>query len=286
MAKTTKHLLIVGLGNYTHPNTRHSVGMMIVDALAQRFNAPWVKRGAWQSEIATINTTLRIPKQKPPKAIPYPSAARRAVQMIADADAASTTATATNPSPSSTAESTSTTEPTSTTDAPSPVSPESTTIAKPKTKKSPEMISMDVTLTLLKPTLLMNVSGISVQMAVKGLGIPHSDLIVIHDDMERELGKVSYKTHGSHNGHNGIKSVIKSLSSQYFKRLRIGIGRPTAPSGNRDQDVVSKFVLGKFKPLEMKTLEEQVYDLARDEVLRMVVPSKSLNEVRGTTWST
>jgi len=131
----------------------------------------------------------------------------------------------------------------------------------------------------------MNVSGTSVYMAAKGLGIPYSDLIVIHDDMERELGKVSFKTFGSHNGHNGIKSCIKSLSTQHFRRLRVGIGRPTKQSGNRDQDVVSNFVLGKFKPLEMEKLEDLVYDLAHDEVLRIVTPSKSVTDAKDVKQS-
>ncbi|KAG0057671.1 peptidyl-tRNA hydrolase protein 1 [Gryganskiella cystojenkinii] len=263
--RLSKHLLVVGLGNYTHPNTRHSVGMMVVDAIAQRFNAGWYKKREWEADLATVQTTVTIKAPKPPK-LHLDKAHRRAPAPI-DTTAATDTTTSTAASSNDSAATTTSTEPS---DPTTPVI---------KRKPQPSLVDIDVTLTLIKPTLLMNVSGTSVLKASKALGINPVDIIVIHDDMERDLGKLSFKNYGSPNGHNGIKSVIKKLSTQHFKRLRIGIGRPVTLKANRSPDVVSDHVLGKFKPLEMKTLEDIVYEIAQDEVLRMATPSQNASSI-------
>ncbi|KAF9184836.1 peptidyl-tRNA hydrolase protein 1 [Haplosporangium sp. Z 767] len=222
MASATKHILVVGLGNYTHPGTRHSVGMMVVDSIAQRFNVPWTKKGPWQAEVATATTTITMRKRKPPP--------RHSPAAITAADTA----------------------------LPASV---------PRKKEQFESINLEITLTLLKPLQLMNVSGTSVSRAAKDLGIPVSDILVIHDDMERDIGKLSFKSEGSANGHNGIKSCIKSLGTQHFKRLRVGIGRPPIP--DRSPKVVAGFVLGRFKPLEIEQLEHLVYEKAGNEIIRV-----------------
>lgn len=100
----------------------------------------------------------------------------------------------------------------------------------------------------------------------RDLGISATDILVIHDDMERDLGKLSFKNEGSANGHNGIKSCVKALGTQHFRRLRVGIGRPE----DRSPKIVSNFVLGRFKPLEVVKLEELVYQKAGDEIIRTV----------------
>lgn len=99
----------------------------------------------------------------------------------------------------------------------------------------------------------------------RDLGISATNILVIHDDMERDLGKLSFKNEGSANGHNGIKSCVKALGTQHFRRLRVGIGRPE----DRSPKIVSSFVLGRFKPLEVIKLEELVYPKAGDEIIRV-----------------
>jgi PTH1 family peptidyl-tRNA hydrolase len=79
--------------------------------------------------------------------------------------------------------------------------------------------------------------------------------------MQRDLGKVNLKGTGSANGHNGIKSVIDNLKTNEFKRVRIGIGRPSADVDDRSYDVVAGFVLGKFTHDEISKLEEVVYPM-------------------------
>jgi PTH1 family peptidyl-tRNA hydrolase len=77
-------------------------------------------------------------------------------------------------------------------------------------------------------------------------------MIVIHDDLDLEIGTMKIKVDGGHGGHNGLKSII-NLSGKSFVRLRVGIGHP----GNKTD--VTNWVLGKFKPAEIDSLIESYY---------------------------
>ncbi|KAI8882018.1 peptidyl-tRNA hydrolase, partial [Backusella circina FSU 941] len=127
-----------------------------------------------------------------------------------------------------------------------------------------ETIIKEYSVTLLKPRKLMNISGSCVAQAVKDLSIPMNNIYVFHDDMQRELGKVSLKASGSANGHNGIKSVIDHLKSDQFKRVRIGIGRPI------DKDQVVDYVLGKFTHSEMETLDKTIYPMWTQQSIQVL----------------
>lgn len=80
---------------------------------------------------------------------------------------------------------------------------------------------------LLKPQTYMNLSGESVRAAVDFYQLDPSDLLVIYDDLDLPAGKIRLREKGGHGGHNGIRSIIDHLGTKEFKRLRIGIGRPT-----------------------------------------------------------
>ncbi|KAI7865797.1 peptidyl-tRNA hydrolase-domain-containing protein [Spinellus fusiger] len=179
------HILLVGLGNYTHPNTRHNVGMLALDAIATKLQLNWTQHRPWKATIA--ETRVRVEQKN--------------------------------------------------------------------------KAQQEIKVTLLKPRLLMNVSGPSVSKAVRDMSIDVSNVYVFHDDMQRSLGKVAMKANGSANGHNGVKSVIQHLCTENFKRVRIGIGRPLEDPSNRSHDFVSDFVLGKFTSAEISVLEQQVYPL-------------------------
>ncbi|KAG2228079.1 hypothetical protein INT45_009125 [Circinella minor] len=179
-----KKVLFVGLGNYTHPNTRHNAGMMILDHLASRLQLSWTPHKPWKGHIA--QTKILLPFDR---------------------------------------------------------------------NKSTEYT--EVELTLLKPRLLMNVSGPSVAKAARDLAIPAANIYVFQDDLQRELGKTSLKASGSANGHNGIKSVIQHLRADAFWRVRLGVGRPES----REVDDVSDFVLAPFSPVEIRALESKTYPI-------------------------
>ena len=84
---------------------------------------------------------------------------------------------------------------------------------------------------LAKPQTYMNLSGQSVSRLVKKFDINLNDLLVIHDDLDLPPGKIRIRHGGGSGGHKGISSVISSLDSHDFSRLRVGIGRPTITEG-------------------------------------------------------
>ena len=84
----------------------------------------------------------------------------------------------------------------------------------------------DKDLIVLKPMTYMNLSGDSIIQVLNFYKIPVSNMIVIYDDMDTELGHIKLKIKGSSGGHNGIKSIINNLGTQEFKRIKIGTGHP------------------------------------------------------------
>ncbi|KRM24465.1 aminoacyl-tRNA hydrolase [Latilactobacillus graminis] len=84
----------------------------------------------------------------------------------------------------------------------------------------------DETILLVKPLTFMNDSGRSVGPLMKYYQINLDELVVVQDDMDLTLGKLRLRQKGSAGGHNGIKSIIASVQSSEFKRVKIGIQHP------------------------------------------------------------
>lgn len=105
---------------------------------------------------------------------------------------------------------------------------------------------------LVKPQTYMNLSGQAVQQLLNFYKEGISDLIVIYDDLDLELGKLRFRDKGSAGGHNGIKSMIQCLNSQDFPRLKVGIGRP--PSFMQTAD----YVLGTFSKEEGPIIDDSM----------------------------
>ena len=104
----------------------------------------------------------------------------------------------------------------------------------------------------VKPTTFMNESGKAVQALLAYYGLDIEDLLVIYDDLDLEVGKIRLRSKGSAGGHNGIKSIIKHIGSQEFKRIKIGIGRP------KEGMTVVHHVLGKFDKDDYITILQTV----------------------------
>lgn len=100
------------------------------------------------------------------------------------------------------------------------------------------------------PKTWMNLSGGVVRQLIDESGVRLSQLIVIHDDLDLELGRLRLKTRGGAGGHNGVQSVIEALGTEDFLRLKIGIGRP-APG----QDS-AEYVLSTFLPMEQPLIAD------------------------------
>ncbi|XP_072289579.1 peptidyl-tRNA hydrolase [Eucyclogobius newberryi] len=104
-------------------------------------------------------------------------------------------------------------------------------------------------LILLKPKLLMNVNGTAVARAVRKFGVRPDDVLLVHDELDKPLGKMAVKLGGSARGHNGVRSCVDCLGSDVMRRLRVGIGRPLGRTS------VDKHVLVRFSPDERKVLD-------------------------------
>jgi len=89
---------------------------------------------------------------------------------------------------------------------------------------------------LAMPLTFMNLSGIAVAELVNKYGIDLTNLLVVCDDLDLEPGRLKIKPRGSSGGHRGLKSIIDSLETNDFSRLRIGIGK--SPLGRQTSDYV------------------------------------------------
>jgi PTH1 family peptidyl-tRNA hydrolase len=102
----------------------------------------------------------------------------------------------------------------------------------------------DLRLALLKPETYMNVSGRSIGAARRFFKVDPADLLVVHDDVDLEPGRLQARFGGGLAGHNGLRSIAEALGTNDFLRLRIGVGRP----GRGDRRSVADYVLGEFEP--------------------------------------
>jgi PTH1 family peptidyl-tRNA hydrolase len=99
-------------------------------------------------------------------------------------------------------------------------------------------------LALLKPETYMNESGRSIAAAARFFKTPVESVLVAHDDVDLEEGRLQARLGGGLAGHNGLRSIARDLGSQDFLRLRIGVGRPD----RGDRRSVADFVLSPFDP--------------------------------------
>ncbi len=105
---------------------------------------------------------------------------------------------------------------------------------------------------LLKPMTFMNVSGESIKSCVEYFSIAQEKILVVCDDVSIALGKMRMRMKGSSGGHNGLKSVLSSLATEEFARLRIGVDFPQL------EEDLSDYVLGHFTKEQQKTIEEML----------------------------
>ncbi|CAG8502078.1 20976_t:CDS:2 [Gigaspora rosea] len=262
-----KKLLLVGLGNYSHPQTRHSIGMLVLDYMASHLNLTWTKNKSWPATVTTTTTIYVDPpkrlkiKQKnevgtnikkqdnPNDENGDNSVLENGVQKMIDDNVRSEENNDSNVGKTESTQS------------------QQTTLPKLRYRPKPDPVPLEIT--LMKPLLLMNVSGKSVYKAIRELKLTPADIIVVHDDMQRELGKISIKEGGSANGHNGIKSVIDALKTNQFRRMRIGIGRPPKEIDDRSHDVISSYVLARITNSEMEYYTNEVFPKCKEQLLKI-----------------
>ena len=108
---------------------------------------------------------------------------------------------------------------------------------------------------LAKPQTFMNLSGPAVKGLLERYGLGPDGLLALYDELDLPWGTVRIRPKGSAAGHNGIKSLIASLGTTKFARVRMGIDRP---GRDRSAGKGKEFVLGRFSRAQKQEVEEAV----------------------------
>jgi PTH1 family peptidyl-tRNA hydrolase len=120
-----------------------------------------------------------------------------------------------------------------------------------------ETRARDHRIALLKPETYMNESGRSIAAAARFFKAPPESLLVVHDDVDLDVGRLQARLGGGSAGHNGLRSIAQALGTQDFLRLRLGVGRP----GRGDRRSLADYVLSPFEPdEEAETLVSRAAD--------------------------
>ena len=110
---------------------------------------------------------------------------------------------------------------------------------------------------LMKPTTLMNNSGIAVGEAAAFYKIPPEKVLVLHDEISFDPGMIRIRRKGSAGGHNGLKSIIARLPGEDFPRIKIGVGKKPSPEYD-----LANWVLGRMPEADMKAMTARFDDIA------------------------
>jgi PTH1 family peptidyl-tRNA hydrolase len=119
-------------------------------------------------------------------------------------------------------------------------------------KENMSFVGLGERIVLAKPQTFMNLSGPSVKGLLERYELTPGRVILVYDELALPFGEIRVRPKGSDAGHNGVKSVIGSLGTNEFPRVRLGI-RPEGPFGDG-----AKFVLQPFKKAQMQEVEEMV----------------------------
>lgn len=128
-------------------------------------------------------------------------------------------------------------------------------------------------LVLVKPLTYMNLSGGPVAGLAQFHKVPPERVIAVHDELDIAYGVLRVKYGGGEGGHNGLRSMSKSLGTKDYIRVRFGIGRPP---GRQDP---ADFVLSDFSTVERKELEfliDRAADMVESVITRGVEPTQNL----------
>jgi len=125
---------------------------------------------------------------------------------------------------------------------------------------------------LAKPRTYMNESGRQVGPLAKFYSVPPADVIVLHDELDIDFGRIRLKYGGGAAGHNGLRSVSSALGTNDFQRVRIGVGRPPGRKSG------AAFVLENFSANErpeVPTICEQAADATELLIELGLVPAQN-----------
>lgn len=112
----------------------------------------------------------------------------------------------------------------------------------------------------VKPQTYMNNSGLAVKLVTAYYKIPPEDVVVIHDELDLPLGKIKVRMGGAAAGHHGVESIINSLGTDKFIRVRLGIGNLKTQSAEHKKQTIGaeKFVLESFTHQEKAQVKHMI----------------------------
>lgn len=111
---------------------------------------------------------------------------------------------------------------------------------------------------LAKPLTYMNESGNAISSICSYYSVSPEKVLIIHDDMDLDFGRIKVKSGGSAGGHNGIKSIDRSLSTNEYARVRLGVGHSQRAGDTRKNTI--DWVLGGFNSQQKSLLSEFLAD--------------------------
>ena len=120
---------------------------------------------------------------------------------------------------------------------------------------------------LMKPTTYMNNSGVAVAEAASFYKIPPEMIVVLHDEISFEPGKMRLRRKGSAGGHNGLKSIIAGIGSENFPRVKIGVGQKPSP----DYDLAD-WVLGRMPDADLDSFKSRLSDI--EDSVKLILAGK------------
>ncbi len=120
----------------------------------------------------------------------------------------------------------------------------------------------DEEILVLRPQTYMNLSGQAVAQAARRRGIEASEIVLVYDDADLEMGRIRLRRGGSSAGHKGVMSVVEALGTREIPRVRLGIGK--------DDGELAERVLRSFTKAELPVIEQMVQEGA-DAVVAVVV---------------
>jgi PTH1 family peptidyl-tRNA hydrolase len=111
---------------------------------------------------------------------------------------------------------------------------------------------------LAKPETFMNLSGLSVAALLKELELesPAEELIVLYDELAIPLGQLRIRERGSAGGHNGVKSILATLGTEDWIRIRIGVGKPPTQTGREIKAGGTDYLLSPMRKMMLQELDE------------------------------
>jgi PTH1 family peptidyl-tRNA hydrolase len=120
---------------------------------------------------------------------------------------------------------------------------------------------------IAKPLTYMNRSGSVAKKLIKEMGISLDNLVVVHDDLDLECGRIKIKEGGGHGGHKGVSSIIEQVGSPDFLRVKVGIDKPQTPDEGAD------YVLSPFDNEQLPLVEESM-EQASEAIEAIIVSGK------------